>query len=126
MQSGELRQFSHFDFSKLNRRPFAFQTQIAFRVVDSVSAGNFFSIHPQSDFAIDGTHVVMIPMPVSIRKVLRWKTTVAVGGDRRKRLELLPDSEDVTVRSEPVRLAASFLDHVGVTMVQHLNFDAFR
>ena len=50
-----------------------FHNQMALARFAFVATGNFFAIHPESDFSIDRPDVIMIPFPHPIAQPLGWE-----------------------------------------------------
>ena len=55
------RQFTDANVFEFNRRAFRFHAQIAGARFRAIPARHFFAVHPQAQFAIDRSHIVMIP-----------------------------------------------------------------
>lgn len=57
-----LRQFSDADVAELNRSPFGFEAHETGRWAAILAAGNFVTVDPQADFAVNRADVIRVPL----------------------------------------------------------------
>ena len=57
-----LRQFPDLHIPESNGRTFAFKAKVAIGWACTRTARNFLAIDPQPDLAIDGPHIVVVPL----------------------------------------------------------------
>jgi Archaeal fructose-1,6-bisphosphatase and related enzymes of inositol monophosphatase family len=103
----DLRQFPDANVFEFNRRTFGFKTHIPRARFSAIAAGNFFAIYPQTNFAIDGANVIVIPFANAFAQILARKAARTVGRQRRKRFQFgIADGKNVAVGGEPVAFFA--------------------
>src|SRR5947209_4929275 len=87
-------QFAEGDVLEVDRRAFGLQADEAGLRVDAVAAGDFFTVDPQADLAVDRPHVIVVPLAESLGEVLAREASATVGRSRREWLHLrLADGE---------------------------------
>src|SRR4030095_1201553 len=69
-----LRQLTHADVFEFNWRSFRLQANVALTRDGIRSPRHLFTIHPQPHFAVNSTHVVMVPFAKSFTQALPWET----------------------------------------------------
>jgi len=81
--SAALRQLTQADILEVDGRAFGFQAQVADARLDLVAAGDFLAVDPETDLAVDGADVVVVPFADALAQVLAREAAAAVGGGRR-------------------------------------------
>ena len=71
-------QFAQLQVAELHRRAFRLQTEVAALGIAVGPARDLFSIHPQTDLAIDGAHIVVVPFAHSLATLLGWEAARAI------------------------------------------------
>src|SRR5262249_4190980 len=101
------------------------QAEVASPRVAACPSGDFLTVDPETDFAVDAANVVVIPLADALAQVLRGKAALFVGRGRCEGGHLRrSDGEDVAIGREPVSLlAVLLLELLRESVVEDLDLD---
>ena len=123
----QLGQLPNPQIFKLHRCAFRFEAQVARLGIAVLAAGDFLAVDPQTNFAVDGADVVVVPFAYALGQILaressarRWARSAGTASSwpcrrgRRRRW----------VVNQCRLLAVCLLELLGEAVVEHLHFDA--
>src|SRR5260370_42320732 len=125
-ERGVSRQLANAQVAEFNRGSFRLKAEIAEGGFAAGAARYFLAIYPQAYFTVDGSNVIVVPLPYPFAQIFTRETPHPVPRRKGRHLRLFR-RKHIAMRREPVGLLFVLaLILFCVTVIQHLDFDAFR